>query len=129
MDNSPSIQKGREQQPPPCPKEMLWAGDLGETSGKADVSLSMAGFINHCAMRNDTCGAAGAIQRSMSSMAGVCMGKSEAVGKVERSVSRKEGFMQCTMKPLSPVSPRDSLSEWVIAHFWKPVWASFLGSG
>lgn len=62
-------------------------------------------------------------------MAGVCMGRREAVGKVERSASGKEGFMQCTIKPLSPVSLWDSLSEWVIAHFWKLAWASFLGSG
>lgn len=83
---------------------MLCAADLGETSGKADVSLSMAGFVTSPLQRNNNFRAVGAICRSTSSMMGVCTGRREAVGKVERSVSRKEGYMHYAINPVSPVS-------------------------
>lgn len=46
-------------------------------------------------VRDDTCGAAGATCSGRSSMAGVYTGRREAVGQMKKTVTRKEGFMQC----------------------------------
>lgn len=46
-------------------------------------------------LRNDTCRAEGATCSGRSSMAGLYTGRRGAAGQMKKSVTRKEGFMQC----------------------------------